>query len=73
MDEFEFHCGAVSSRFSYPSIMYCPFYVIKYFFTPITFVFHLLFGLVEVVNTPKFVLAIIDDIITIELYGDWCR
>ena len=73
MDEFEFHCGAVSSRFLYPSIMYCPFYVIKCFFTPIIFVFHLLFGLVEVANTPEFVLVIIGDIITIELYGDWCR
>ena len=73
MNEFEFNCGAVLFRFLYPSIIYCLFYVIKYFLTPIIFVFYMFFGLVEVANTPKFVLVIIGDITTIEVYGDWCR
>lgn len=73
MDEFEFNCGAVLSWFLYPSIIYCSFYVIKYFLTPITFVIYMFFGLVEVANTPEFVLVIIGDIVTIEVYGDWRR
>ena len=73
MNEFEFYCGAVSSRFSYPSVVYIPVYIVKCFLTPIIFVLYILFGLFEVGDAAKFLMIVIGNIVTVEIYRDWSR
>ena len=73
MNEFEFYCGAVSSRFSYPRVVYSPVYIIKCFLTPNIFVFHMLFCLFEVGDTAEFMLIVIGNIVNVEIYSDWTR
>ena len=49
-------------------MVYSPVYIIEGVFTPIVFIFYVLFGLMEVADVHEFVLVIICKILTIEVY-----